>query len=172
MAPRRTEMSPHDKGKILAYMEIFNATQIAKKMGRDPTTIRRFINKYKETGNIENLPRTGRPPALNNDEKDALTNEVIKNRRIPIHEVINTLDLNCSLTTAKKTLHEAGIYSHVAAKKPFISTGRNKKYRTYEKSDTNRKNSIRFSANRRMTKFRRIRFFICPIFLISTSGYK
>jgi len=24
-------MSPHDKGKILAYMEIFNATQIAKK---------------------------------------------------------------------------------------------------------------------------------------------
>src|ERR1044072_8962942 len=111
MAPRRTEMSPHDKGKILAYMEIFNTTQIAKKMGHDPTTIRRFINKYKETGNIENLPRTGRPPALNNDEKDALTNEVIKNRRIPIHEVINTLDLNCSLTTAKKTLHEAGIYS-------------------------------------------------------------
>ena len=121
MAPRRTEMSPHDKGKILAYMEIFNATQIAKKMGRDPTTIRRFINKYKETGKIENLPRTGRPPALNNDEKDALTNEVIKNRRIPIHEVINTLDLNCCLTTAKKSLHEAGIYSHVAAKKPFIS---------------------------------------------------
>src|ERR1044072_4870715 len=121
MAPRRTEMSPHDKGKILAYMEIFNTTQIAKKMGHDPTTIRRFINKYKETGNIENLPRTERPPALNNDEKDALTNEVIKNRRIPIHEVINTLDLNCSLTTAKKTLHEAGIYSHVAAKKPFIS---------------------------------------------------
>ena len=90
-------------------------------MGRDPTTIRRFINKYKETGKIENLPRTGRPPALNNDEKNALINEVIKNRRIPIHEVINTLDLNCCLTTAKKSLHEAGIYFHVAAKKPFIS---------------------------------------------------
>ena len=90
-------------------------------MGRDSTTIRRFINKYKETGKIENLPRTGRPPALNNDEKDALINEVMKNRCIPIHEVINTLDLNCCLTTAKKSLHEAGIYSHVAAKKPFIS---------------------------------------------------
>ena len=45
MAPRRTEMSPHDKGKILAYMEIFNATQIAKKMGRDPTTIRCYTRK-------------------------------------------------------------------------------------------------------------------------------
>jgi len=78
MAPRRTEMPSHDKEKILAYMEIFNATQIAKKMGRDPTTTRRFINKYKETGKIENLLRTGRPPALNNDKKDALINEVIK----------------------------------------------------------------------------------------------
>ena len=54
-------MSPYDKGKILAYMEIFNITQIAKKMGRDPTTIHRFINKYKETRKFENLPRTIRP---------------------------------------------------------------------------------------------------------------
>ena len=65
------------------------------------------------------------------------------------------------------------------------NTGRNKKYQTevvikmnekvvaeaevvirmnaevvaYDKSDTNRNNSIRFSANRHMTKFRRIRLF-------------
>ena len=91
MSPCRTEMSPQDKGKILAYMENFNATQIAKKMGRDPTTIRRFINKYKETGTTKNLPRSGRPPALNNDEKDALISEVIQNRCALIHEVINIL---------------------------------------------------------------------------------
>jgi transposase len=121
MSPCRTEMSPQDKGKILAYMENFNATQIAKKMGRDPTTIRRFIKKYKETGATENLLRSGRPPALNNNEKDALTYEVTQNRRASIHEAINTLGLNCSQTTALKTLHEAGITSHVAAKKPFIS---------------------------------------------------
>src|SRR5688500_15508956 len=79
-------------------------------MGRDPTTIRRFINKYKTTGSTGNLPRSGRPPALNIVEKNA-----------PLHEVVNSLSLNCSLTTVKTTLHEAGIYSHVAAKKPFIS---------------------------------------------------
>ena len=121
MSPCCTEMSPQDKGKILVYMENFNTTQIAKKMGRGPTTIRRFINKYKETGTTENLPRSGRPPALNNDEKDALISEVIQNRRAPIHEVINILDLNCSQTTALKALHDVGITSHVAAKKPFIS---------------------------------------------------
>ncbi|GET66874.1 IS630 family transposase [Rhizophagus irregularis DAOM 181602=DAOM 197198] len=90
-------------------------------MGRDPTTIRRIIDRYKKTGKTENLPRSGRPPALNNNEKNALINKVTQDRCEPLHEVINTLDLNCSLTTAKRALHSVGIYSHVAAKKPFIS---------------------------------------------------
>src|SRR4051812_12002392 len=112
----RTQLTSQDKGKILAYMETLNAAQIARKMGRDPTTIRRFIAKYKETGKIENLPRSGRPPVLNNNEKNTLVNEVIKKRRTPLHEIINTLDLNCGLTTAKKTLYDVGIHSHSAAK--------------------------------------------------------
>ena len=116
-----TELSSQEKGKILAYMENFNPAQIARKIERDPTTIRRFIDKYKKTGNIENLPRSGRPPALNNDEKNALISEVTENQREPLHEVINKLGLSCSLTTAKQALYDAGIHSHVAAKKPFIS---------------------------------------------------
>ena len=121
MLATRTEMTSQDKGKILAYMETLNATQIAKKMGRNPTTIRRFIAKYKKTGNIENLPRSGRPPVLNDDEKNQLINEITKNRRVPLHEVVNTLGLNCGLTTVKKILYKVGIHSHIAAKKPFIS---------------------------------------------------
>ncbi|CAB4488437.1 unnamed protein product [Rhizophagus irregularis] len=96
-----TELSPQEKGKILAYMENFNPAQIARKMGRDPTTICRFIDKYKKTGKTENLPRSGRPSALNDNEKNA-------------HSLMN-------LTTAKQILYDAGIHSHVAAKKPFIS---------------------------------------------------
>ncbi|GET49791.1 IS630 family transposase [Rhizophagus irregularis DAOM 181602=DAOM 197198] len=117
----RTELTSQDKGKILAYMENFNPAQIARKIGRDPTTIRRIIDRYKKTGKTENLPRSGRPLALNNNEKNALINKITQDRREPLHEVINTLDLNCSLTTAKRALHSVGIYSHVAAKKPFIS---------------------------------------------------
>ncbi|CAB4416961.1 unnamed protein product [Rhizophagus irregularis] len=36
-------------------------------------------------------------------------------------KLLNKLKLSCSLTTAKQTLYDAGIHSHVAAKKPFIS---------------------------------------------------
>ena len=62
-----------------------------------------------------------RPPALNNNEKIALINEVTENWHEPLHEVINKLGLSCSLTTAKQALYDAGIHSHVAVKKPFIS---------------------------------------------------
>src|SRR6266516_7838866 len=89
-------------------------------MGRDPTTIWRFIDKYKKTGKTENLPRSGHPPVLNNDEKSVLVNEITQNRCEPLHKVVNTLGLNCSITTAKRTLYDAGIHSHVAAKKPFV----------------------------------------------------
>ena len=90
-------------------------------MGQDPTTIRRFIAKYKETGNTENLPWPGWPPSLNNDQKKKLVIKVTKKRHALLHEVVNTLGLNCSLTTAKEILYKAGIHSHVAAKKHFIS---------------------------------------------------
>jgi hypothetical protein len=90
-------------------------------MGRDPTTIHRFITKYKETGKIENLPQSGWPPVLNKEEKNALVTEASKQCCTPLHEIINNLNLNCSLTTAKKILYDAGIHSQIAAKKPFIS---------------------------------------------------
>ncbi|RHZ51190.1 hypothetical protein Glove_482g39 [Diversispora epigaea] len=88
---------------------------------RDPTTIRRFIDGYKKTVNTENLPHSGWPLALNNNEKNKLANEVTKNRCVPLHEIIDTLSLNCNLTTAKQILYDAGIHFHAAAKKPFVS---------------------------------------------------
>ena len=51
----RTKLTSQDKGKILAYMENFNPAQIARKMGYDPITIRRIIDRYKKTGKTENL---------------------------------------------------------------------------------------------------------------------
>ena len=73
------------------------------------------------TGSIENLPQSEQPPTLKIIEKNALVNEVKRNWRAPLHEVVNTLGLNCSLITAKTILYEARICICVATKKPFIS---------------------------------------------------
>ena len=121
MARTRILLTDEDKGKILAYLEEMSAEKIAKKMGRDPTTIRRFIAKYQKTGKIENLPQSGRPPALNNYQKNTLLQKAKKERRKPLHEIVDDLKLNCSLTTARRILHNNGIRGYIAAKKPFVS---------------------------------------------------
>lgn len=117
----RTQLTDVDKGKILAFSGILNATQIAKKVGWDPTTIRRFIKKYKKTGSIKNLSRAGRPPVLNSQEKRILIQEATKERRLPLREIISKLELKCSLSTAKNILHSSGLRSYIASPKPFIS---------------------------------------------------
>ena len=47
----------------------------------------------------------------------------MKNRSALLHEVINTLSLNCSSTTAKETLYKAEIYSRVAQKSLLYQKG-------------------------------------------------
>ncbi|CAG8654262.1 5973_t:CDS:2 [Funneliformis caledonium] len=88
-------------------------------MGCDPITIRRIIDRYKKTEKTENLLRSEHPLALNNNETNTLINKITQDRCEPLHEVINTLGLNCNLTTAKRVLYDIGIYFHVAAKKTF-----------------------------------------------------
>ena len=121
MSRIRTQLTDEDKRKILAYIETMNAEQVARKIERDPTTIRRFIAKYKSTEKIDNLPRSGWPKALNNNEKNELLQEVINERCKPLYDIVSDLGLNCCLTTAAKILHDSGIKSYVAAKKPFVS---------------------------------------------------
>ncbi|CAG8681034.1 16034_t:CDS:2 [Funneliformis caledonium] len=91
----RTELTSQDKKKILAYIENFNPAQIARKIGCDPTTIRRIIDRYKKTEKTENLPRSEHPPTLDDNEKNPYN--------------------------SKRALYNFGIYSHIAAKKLFIS---------------------------------------------------
>ena len=45
-------------------------------MDCDPATIRRIIDRYKKTGKTENLPRSERPPALNDNDKNALIKSI------------------------------------------------------------------------------------------------
>ena len=115
----RKQMDDKEKGMVLAYISTISAEQVAHKLGRAPTTIRRFLAKYKRTKKIENLPRSGRPPILKKQEKTAVVKKVLKERRVPLLQIVKDLKLNCSVQTVARTLHDAGLRSRVAALKPF-----------------------------------------------------
>lgn len=121
MTHTRTQMTDFEKGRVLAYAKTLNAAKIAKELGRDPSTIRRFLAKYKKTGKSENLPRSGRPRVLGDQDKSLLIHEVTEKRHAPLREIVNNLGFTCSLSTIKNALYDSGLYSHVAAKKPYTS---------------------------------------------------
>ena len=117
----RKQMDDKEKGMVLAYISTMSAEQVAKKLKRAPTTIRRFLAKYKRTKKIANLPRSGCPPALKKQEKTAIVKKAVKERRVPLLKIVKDLNLQCSVQTIARTLHDARLCSRVAALKPFLS---------------------------------------------------
>jgi len=116
MAFTYTQLNEIEKGKIPAYMETTNAAQIAKILGRDPTTVRRFVNEQEKVKTYH----------VQEDHqslitKDLLIREANEKRRAPLREIVNNLGLTCSLSTAANVLHNSGLNSCIAAKKPYIS---------------------------------------------------
>src|SRR5437868_9196579 len=99
-------MTEEDKGKVLAYIKYMSAEQVARVMKCDPTTIRRFLAKYRRTKKITNLRRSGRPQVLNQRKKTALLKVAMRERSTPLRNLVNDLELGCSLRTASG-LYEA-----------------------------------------------------------------
>ncbi|KAI5780639.1 hypothetical protein DFH27DRAFT_463508, partial [Peziza echinospora] len=58
----RKEMSDAEKGAIVAFFYLnYSIAMISFFVGRPWSTIKNFITRIKERGNIENLSRPGRP---------------------------------------------------------------------------------------------------------------
>lgn len=120
--PKGTELTEFEKGRIIGMHDLgVKPNHIATKIGCSPHTITHFLKRYKERGSFENAPRSGRPPKMTNIEKQLLINETIKNRKAPLHKIIEGSGINISETTARRVLHANGIYGHIAAKKPLLN---------------------------------------------------
>jgi transposase len=94
---------------------------IAKQLDMSSVTVNKVIARYKLSGSTENLQRSGRPKKMNERDFRHLVNDVKKNRRARLQDITNNTPSNVSQSTIRNTLHELGMNSRIAAKKPFIS---------------------------------------------------
>lgn len=96
------------------------------------TTVQYILKKYKDTGSVENKPRSGRPKKLSRRDVSLIVREVGKNPRISGPELVthiaNTSNTTVHPKTVRRVLHKNGYASRVPRKKPFISE-KNKKLR-------------------------------------------
>jgi len=94
---------------------------IAKQLVLSPITVNKVIARYKLSSTTENRQRSGRPKKMNERDTRHLVNDVKQNRRATLQEITNNSPCNVSMSTISNTLHEQGIKSRIAAKKPFIN---------------------------------------------------
>lgn len=96
-------------------------SQIAVEFGRGKDVISKVLKRYRERGLVEVAKRSGRPRKLTDHDIRILKREIRKNRRAPLAELAQNLTTPVSSRTVRKKLHELGIMSCIAVKKPFLS---------------------------------------------------
>lgn len=89
------------------------------------STVQYIVNKYKNKGSVENVPRTGRPKKVSRREVSLVIKEVTKNPRVTRAKLAEQVALTTGTIVHPKTigriLHCGGYASRVPRKKPLIS---------------------------------------------------
>ena len=122
MDNRRNHTTLSLRSSIISLHEA-NASigDIARQLHINRTTVYRWIRRQRERGNINILKRSGRPRCTTAEED----HQIIEAARLtPLTTAVaikreNALQVGSQ--TIRNRLHEAKIYHHIPAKKPFMT---------------------------------------------------
>lgn len=117
----RRELKDSIKNQIIGMKSTgLSGRKIANQFGLVQSTVNRIVKRYKTSGSTENNLRPGRPKKLSERDCRHLVNNVKKNRRLILQDITTEMPSGPSLSTIRRSLHEADLNSCIAAKKPFI----------------------------------------------------
>lgn len=110
-----------------------SAKEIVEQTGHNKDAVYRVLRNFQQRGTVETPKALGRPKLLNERDSRALIKYIKQNRRATLGEIANTMPVKVSESTLRKALHENGIYSRIAKKKPYLSAVHTKKRLAFAK---------------------------------------
>lgn len=126
MPPKRRKGPEIDLERKNQFIGAVNAGQdiakAARHYGINSSTTRNIVQKFRNTGSVENLPRSGRPRALTDSDKRHFIRAVRKARRKPLSDIGNELGLKVSIQTLRNALKEQNYHRCVAKKVPLLTS--------------------------------------------------
>ena len=125
--PRRyRKLSNLDRARALGQLQ--SSRRVAMAFNTSRQSIDRIRQHYAASGNVKDLPRSGRPRATNRTEDRLITNITLRNRftNAPtttrrIRQQRGAGGIPVSVQTIRNRLHATGLKSRVPAKKPCLS---------------------------------------------------
>lgn len=109
-------------GAIALFERNVDPDDIATQLGVSPSSVYRFIRKYKQTGKCDISKSSGRKPKTTKEQDDNIIEEVANNPFITSNEIKIKLKLKVtSKTIRNKIKKNSNFASYKAANKPFIN---------------------------------------------------
>ena len=128
MGKSRTELSEDIKKTVIDLKLAGHKTvSIVKLLNVPESTIRSIFNKYLTSGNVENLPRSGRPKKLSPCDGAWLTRHVKKNRNKVLRNITHEFNESRNIQeqvgtkTVQRFLHANNMKRRVVRKKMVIT---------------------------------------------------
>jgi transposase len=124
MAPKtdRRELNEPTKNQIIGMSKAgLSGQSIANALGLIKSTVNRIIKRHKVSGSVENIPGRGRHQKLTERDQRHILINLKKDRRSTLKDLADIIPSEPSKSMIRRTLHESGIESRIAVKKPFIN---------------------------------------------------
>ena len=137
-------MSTETKELIITLSEsVQNKAELSRMLNIPRTTITSVLSKYRMTGTVETLTRSGRKRSFTNRDRNALKRLVKSNRRLTLQDITAKLNECKTMTLSQKTvqrvLHSEGYKRRLAKKKMVVR-------------EVNRKKRVKWCKQRRSRK--------------------
>ena len=132
MSRKGAELSTETKELIITLSEsVKNKAELSRMLNIPRTTITSVLSKYRRTGTVETLTRSGRKRSFTNRDRNALKRLVTSNRRLTVQDITAKLNECKTKTFSQKTvqrlLHSEGCKRRLAKKKMVVREANRKK---------------------------------------------
>jgi transposase len=92
----------------------FDVPKIAELTSCDSRTIQHWIDRFNQHGNLDDEPRSGRPPLTDTDDNQAIVSMAEEIRFVTPKQIRSELQLHVSARTVRRVLDQAGLFGRVA----------------------------------------------------------
>jgi transposase len=104
-----SELTDHQRHSIIALKQYANwsTSKIAKTIKTTNSTVNRTLKRWKQTGDVKDIERTGRPPKINisDPENNYITEIIRKRRKLTGKQIQKELEKTHDITVTLSTVH-------------------------------------------------------------------
>ncbi|KAH7964697.1 hypothetical protein HPB49_000719 [Dermacentor silvarum] len=123
--PRRLTLE--ERYEIVSLGKLLSQREISRKLNRPLKTVDRILRAFSQENRLEDAPHQQRPRRTTEEEDALIIAAAVNDPFTTAKKIKEELGLHLSLSAIRRRLNAAGLRSHVAARKPLLTSEHRRK---------------------------------------------